>query len=273
MVQRLVKIHKEITESYNMFDISTRSLKGKYEAEIIDILMDIRKVILIEYFGSKDLSLNKLCDLQKKVQFIMQIKKDRQLARNDSFNFVEKLPTIRNSILEDIESAFLKDPAADSREEIAIAYPGIFAILVYRISHELYRMGYNLIARLVSEYAHSKTGIDIHPGANIGRNFFMDHGTGIVIGETTEIGNNVTIYQGVTLGAFSFDHDENGEIIRRTKRHPTIEDDVTIYAGATILGGETVVGGGSIIGGNVWLTKSVLPNSKVLYKFNNKILT
>jgi serine O-acetyltransferase len=132
-------------------------------------------------------------------------------------------------------------------------------------------MGYFLFSRLLSEYSHSKTGIDIHPGATIGDSFFIDHGTGIVIGETAIIGNNVTIYQNVTLGAFSFHRDENGAIIKGMKRHPTIDDHVTIYAGATILGGDTVVGKESIIGGNVWLTESVLPNSKVISTFQNKI--
>ncbi|PYV91058.1 MAG: hypothetical protein DMG05_08315 [Acidobacteria bacterium] len=136
--------------------------------------------------------------------------------------------------------------------------------MVYRIAHELQLLGIPLLPRIMTEFAHSKTGIDIHPGARIGKNFFIDHGTGVVIGETTEIGQNVKLYQGVTLGALSFPKDETGNIVRGKKRHPTIEDDVVIYAGATVLGGDTIIGKGSIIGGNVWLTHSVPPGTKVL---------
>ncbi|WP_242035292.1 serine O-acetyltransferase EpsC [Mesobacillus harenae] len=184
---------------------------------------------------------------------------------------VKEIPSIRRILLTDIEAAFTKDPAAKSYEEIALTYPGIYAVMVHRIAHQLYKMDYNLIARVLSEHAHSITGIDIHPGATIEESFFIDHGTGIVIGETTKIGNNVTIYQNVTLGAFTFQRDENGDLIKGNKRHPTIEYDVTIYAGATILGGETVVGKGAVIGGNVWLTNSVMPKSKVISKFQNEI--
>jgi serine O-acetyltransferase len=271
--QRLEKIQKEIMENQFTVDFTSNRLQGKYEKEIIDCLKRVRKIILKDFLGNENLSLNKLSELQRKFQFVMEVKKDSKSAEGDSFELLEKLPSLRNSILMDIEAAFFRDPAANSHEEIALTYPGIFAILAHRVSHELYKMGYRVIARLISEHAHSKTGIDIHPGATIGNNFFMDHGTGIVIGETTVIGNNVTIYQGVTLGAFSFEHDENGGIIKGTKRHPTIEDDVTIYAGATILGGETIIGKGSIIGGNVWLTKSIPHKSKVRYKYDNKILS
>jgi len=177
---------------------------------------------------------------------------------------VEALPEIRRKLLLDVKAAFERDPAATSYDEIILSYPGLFAVAVYRVAHELYKLGLRSMARILSEYAHGRTGIDIHPGAKIGESFFIDHGTGVVIGETTEIGNNVTIYQGVTLGALRIDKDASGGVVRGTKRHPTIEDNVTIYAGATVLGGNTVIGRGSEIGGNVWLIESVPPGSKVL---------
>ena len=175
--------------------------------------------------------------------------------------FVERLPEVRRRLAEDVEAAFEGDPAAKSFAEIVVAYPSIRAIAVYRLAHELHILGVPVLPRMMTEHAHDRTGIDIHPGAKIGRRFFIDHGTGVVIGETCEIGDNVRLYQGVTLGARSPRH---GESLRGQKRHPTIEDDVTIYAGATILGGETVIGSGSVIGGNVWLMESVPPGSKVI---------
>ena len=179
-------------------------------------------------------------------------------------DFIQMIPAIREKIQGDVQAAFDGDPAAKSLEEIIVSYPGLYAIATHRLAHELYVEKIPLIPRIMSEHAHSITGIDIHPGARIGKNFFTDHGTGIVIGETTEIGNNVKIYQGVTLGALSFPKDERGNIIKGKKRHPTIEDNVTIYAGATILGGETRIGKNAVIGGNVWLTSSVEPDVKVL---------
>ena len=174
--------------------------------------------------------------------------------------FMERLPAIRDRLAEDVEAAFESDPAAKSFAEILVSYPAIRAISIYRIAHELHGLGVSLLPRMMTEHGHDLTGIDIHPGARIGQRFFIDHGTGVVIGETTEIGNGVRLYQGVTLGAKSPRH---GETLRGVKRHPTLEDDVTIYAGATILGGEAVIGRGSVIGGNVWLTESVPPCSKV----------
>ncbi len=167
-----------------------------------------------------------------------------------------QLPKIRELLKGDVDAAFAGDPAAQSHEEIVISYPGIHAIATYRIAHELCLKQVPLIPRIMSECAHSKTGIDIHPGATIGKNFFIDHGTGVVIGETTIIGDNVKIYQGATLGAMSFPKDERGRAIKGQKRHPTIEDDVTIYAEATILG-DVTIGKGAIIGGNVWVKQSV----------------
>lgn len=178
---------------------------------------------------------------------------------------LDRLPAIRDLLNKDVQAAFDGDPAAKSVEEVIFSYPAIEAITVHRIAHELYLQDVPMIPRIMSEYAHGETGIDIHPGARIGQRFFIDHGTGTVVGETCEIGNNVKLYQGVTLGALSFPRTADGELIRHHKRHPTIEDDVTIYSGATILGGDTVIGRGSVIGGNAWLTESVPPGTKITY--------
>jgi serine O-acetyltransferase len=163
----------------------------------------------------------------------------------------------------DVRAAYEGDPAAKSYDEIVFSYPGVFAVMVYRIAHQLHIQQIPLLPRIMTEYAHSLTGIDIHPGAEIGESFFIDHGTGVVVGETCKIGRNVRLYQGVTLGALSLPRDA-GERLRESKRHPTIEDNVIIYAGATILGGDTVIGARSVIGGNVWITESVPPDTKVL---------
>jgi len=173
--------------------------------------------------------------------------------------FLRRLPAVRQLLAEDVEAAFDGDPAATSYTEILVSYPGLDAIAVYRLAHELHRLGVPLVPRMMTEHAHGRTGIDIHPGARIGRRFFVDHGTGVVIGETCVIGERVRLYQGVTLGALAV----QSRTIRGQKRHPTIEDDVVIYAGAKILGGNTVIGRGSVIGGNVWLTASVPACSKV----------
>jgi serine O-acetyltransferase len=176
---------------------------------------------------------------------------------------VQDLPEIHHMLMADLQAAYEGDPAAQSVAEVVISYPFVEAIATHRIAHSLYSSAVPFLPRMMSERAHSNTGIDIHPGARIGEGFFIDHGTGVVIGETTVIGNRVKLYQGVTLGALSFPSDENGQPIKGVKRHPNIEDNVTIYAQATILGGETTVGHHSIIGGNVWLTKSVPPYSKI----------
>jgi len=179
-----------------------------------------------------------------------------------------QLPKIRELAAYDVQAAYEGDPAANSTEEIIFSYPGVQAITVYRIAHEFFIRNVPMIPRIMTEDAHGRTGIDIHPGARIGKAFFIDHGTGVVVGETTVIGDRVKVYQGVTLGALAIRRDDSGELIRDGKRHPTIEDDVTIYAGAKILGGETVIGKGSVIGGNVWLTDSVAPGSQVTYSMN-----
>ena len=177
--------------------------------------------------------------------------------------FFERLPEVMELIAADVEAAYDGDPAATCLEEIILAYPGVKAVFTYRIAHLLHLLGVPLIPRIMTEFAHNETGVDIHPGATIGRDFFIDHGTGVVIGETTLIGDRVKLYQGVTLGALSFPRERGGTLVRGTKRHPTLEDDVVVYAGATILGGNTVVGRGAVIGGNVWLTTSVPPGSRV----------
>lgn len=180
--------------------------------------------------------------------------------------FFDKLPEAYTMLLKDADAILKGDPAAKHIEEVILSYPGFFAIYVYRVSHILHRLKLPIVPRLLSEYAHGKTGIDIHPGASIGESFFIDHGTGVVIGETTGIGNHVKIYQGVTLGALSVD-----KKMAETKRHPTLEDNVVIYAGSTILGGQTVIGHDTIIGGNVWLTESVEPHSIVYHKSQVKV--
>lgn len=185
------------------------------------------------------------------------------LAQQKTVELLRKLPDIRALLEQDVQAAYEGDPAAKSHHEIIFCYPGLEAVSVYRIAHELLVLGVPLIPRMMAENAHSRTGIDIHPGARIGPGFFIDHGTGVVIGETCDIGTNVKLYQGVTLGALSFPRDANGNIIRGMKRHPTLEDEVVVYANATILGGDTVIGNHAVIGSNVWLTQSVAPSTVV----------
>lgn len=178
-------------------------------------------------------------------------------------SFIERIPKIRALLSDDVQAAYDGDPAANSTQEVILAYPGVIAVAIYRYAHELFRLGVPVLPRIMTEHAHQRTGIDIHPGAEIGRRFFIDHATGVVIGETTVIGENVKLYQGVTLGALSFPRNEDGSIIRGQKRHPTVGNNVTIYANAIVLGGETVIGDGAVIGGSVFLTKSVAPGQQV----------
>ena len=192
---------------------------------------------------------------------LYELIKNEEKVKQHTFSLFDAIPGIYKSLLLDAEAILKFDPAAQSIEEVLVAYPGFYATAIYRISHQLHTQGIKTLPRILSEYAHSKTGIDIHPGAEIGESFFIDHGTGIVIGETSIIGNNVKVYQGVTLGALNV-----AKSAASTKRHPTIEDHVIIYSGATILGGDTVIGHDCIIGGNVWLTYSVPPFSVVYHK-------
>lgn len=181
-----------------------------------------------------------------------------------AIDFLQRLPTIRRVLATDVQAAFEGDPACKNVDEVIFCYPGLEAITVFRLAHELYKLEVPFIPRMMTEWAHQQTGIDIHPGAKIGNYFFIDHGTGVVVGETCEIGEHVKLYQGVTLGALSFATDGNGELIRNMKRHPTIGDRVVIYASATVLGGKTIIGDHSVIGSSVWLTQSVKPHTTVI---------
>ncbi len=181
----------------------------------------------------------------------------RQHGRVVADRFLAQLPALRRKLVLDVQAARDGDPAASGLDEIILAYPGLLAVTVYRVAHELHRLGVPLMPRIMTEWAHAQTGADIHPGAEIGESFFIDHATGVVIGETTRIGARVKLYQGVTLGALSMPRDADGNLIRGTRRHPTVEDDVTIYANATVLGGDTVIGRGAVVGGSVFITRSV----------------
>lgn len=189
----------------------------------------------------------------------------RELGRESALKFIQSLPDLREILYTDVRAALDGDPAAKSYDEVIFSYPGLFAVTVYRMAHRLHELDIPLLPRMMTEHAHRLTGIDIHPGAKIGHHFFIDHGTGVVVGETTEIGNRVRLYQGVTLGALSLPRNA-GPQLRNKKRHPTVQDDVIIYSNTTVLGGETVIGARSIIGGNIWITESVPPDTKVLLK-------
>ena len=255
---------------------------------IIEITENLRAILFPGYFGREELNQNNtsyhigaLLDKVRKglTQQIQRIliyqaqdhpgKKDEIQARAEGITdqFISLLPQIQTLLATDVKAAFERDPAAKSHAETVFCYPGIIGITNHRIAHEFYKMEVPLLPRIISEYAHSITGIDIHPGATIGKEFFIDHGTGIVIGETCIIGERVRIYQGVTLGARNFPADENGHLVKGILRHPIVEDDVVIYGGANILGRITL-GKGSVIGGNVWLTRSVPPGSKVVQARN-----
>ena len=201
-------------------------------------------------------------DLQKEVALLCPGRDAKEIVDE----FLAALPEVRRLVDTDVQAAYDGDPAATSRMEVVMAYPGLYAVTIHRLAHVLYKLKVPIIPRVMSELAHSKTGIDIHPGATIGERFFIDHGTGVVIGETTIIGRNVRLYQGVTLGGLSFDKDSTGALVKGLKRHPNIEDNVVIYANATILGGDTTIGHDSEIGGNVWIKESVPPYSRVYNK-------
>jgi serine O-acetyltransferase len=250
---------------------------------LIDIIDKLRCIIFPGYFGKKsitsvsveyyagDLVEGVLFTLSKQIANALRHRADcggsdsavDEKAEELSYVFLSHLPQVREYMAADVSASFDGDPAAYSKDEIISSYPGIFAIMVYRLAHILYELEIPLIPRIMTEYAHNVTGIDIHPGARIGHHFFIDHGTGIVIGETTVIGNYVKLYQGVTLGGLST---RGGQSMKGTKRHPTIEDNVTIYSGASILGGTTVIGAGVVIGSNAFVTKSVPEKTKVSVK-------
>lgn len=249
------------------------------KSEIIDLVNELQRVMFPGYFGTENTAYVSLdnfagCSLaviyekmNKQIRTALaytEDKKDEQSIRERAESltrtFLERLPHIQEMLWKDVEAEYDGDPAANSKEEIIFCYPGIFAIFVYRIAHELYELQVPFIPRIMTEYAHGETGIDINPGAKIGEYFFIDHGTGIVIGETTVIGNHVKIYQGVTLGALST---QKGQGLSGMKRHPTIEDNVVIYANTTILGGETVVGQNSVVAGNTFVVNSIPRDTKV----------
>lgn len=265
------------------------------EEVVIEIIGSLRKILFLGYYRNKSYRVytvrNNVSMLTEDVAFKL-INQIRIVLRYDekyenadesvitekaeeiTFEFLGKLPKIREYVETDVQAAFDGDPAAYNKDEIIYSYPGLYAIIVNRLAHELFLLGVPLIPRIMTEHAHSKTGIDIHPGASIGRYFFIDHGTGIVIGETTTIGDNVKVYQGVTLGALST---RGGQSLKNKKRHPTIEDNVTIYSGASILGGQTVVGRNAVIGGNAFITSSVpegakvsIGNQELRYNFDSK---
>lgn len=273
VAERLGNIRKENTD---IFDFSGASLPDR--DAVIDFIHSLKRVLFLGYFGEAshtresaertteqgirhiyETLKNQLC-----LAFRMEHRDCRcRYAAEIAGDFICRIPALEEAMLLDLEAAFVGDPAAKSKSEIICSYPGFLAIFVYRAAHILYEAGVPLIPRIMTEYAHSRTGIDINAGATIGRSFFIDHGTGVVIGETTVIGDNVKIYQGVTLGALST---RLGRKLGGKKRHPTIENDVTIYSGATILGGDTVIGEGSVIGGNVFITESVPKNMRVSMK-------
>ena len=205
-------------------------------------------------------------DLKDQLTSALRFRGEQADAADLCDRFLRRLPEIKRLLLLDVEALYEGDPAAVCREEVLICYPGFYAISIYRLAHELYVLGVPLLPRIMTEFAHEKTGIDIHPGAAIGRYFFIDHGTGVVIGETTTIGDHVKLYQGVTLGARSFELDENGNPVKKIKRHPNIGSHVVIYANATILGGDTTIGDHCVIGGNTWLTSSVPAHSVIQYR-------
>ena len=212
--------------------------------------------------GSKGAVDEIAADLEREIALLCPGRDAKEIVSK----FVARLPEVRRLVSTDIDAAYDGDPAATSRMEVVMSYPGLYAVTIHRLAHELYVLGVPIIPRVMSELAHSKTGIDIHPGATIGERFFIDHGTGVVIGETTVIGRNVRLYQGVTLGGLSFDKDASGALVKGLKRHPNSEDNVVVYANATILGGGTTIGHDSEIGGNVWLKDSVPPFSRVYNK-------
>jgi serine O-acetyltransferase len=232
-------------KSYRFYNMDSR-----ITVIIEDVMYNLNKQIAIALRQREDCEGECLKELEAEAERI-------------SLNFFKTIPKIREYVATDVEAFFDGDPAAFNRSEIILSYPGLYAITVNRLAHELFLLGVPVIPRMMTEHAHSKTGIDIHPGATIGKYFFIDHGTGIVVGETTVIGNNVKVYQGVTLGALST---RGGQKLKGVRRHPTIEDDVTIYAGASILGGETVIGKGSVIGSNAFITSAIAPGTRVSIK-------
>lgn len=279
---QLQQVTQAILADYRLGrDIDKMELFQKPEADVVvQLLEKLRRILFPGYFREKNyrmyhveanlslLTEDVLYNLSKQLGRIYEGQGEEpeaamRHAQEVGLAFLREIPRVRAMLQTDLQAAFDGDPAAGSMAEILFAYPGMFAVFVYRLAHVLYTLQVPMLPRMMTEHAHSLTGIDIHPGATIGEYFFIDHGTGVVIGETTVIGNRVKLYQGVTLGALST---RGGQKLRGKRRHPTIEDDVTIYAGASVLGGDTVIGQGSVIGSNVFLTKSVPPCTTVTIK-------
>ncbi len=286
MSDKIENIVDQILKSYDEQTMTAQIDQSSQpnRSVVIDIVESLRKLVFPGFFEVKKLSSDYIKyyvgELVEEIRYNLQKQMMKAYLCCDASNcgfasaierevtekcdeFLSRIPLIREYLETDVQAAYDGDPAAYNIEEIIYSYPGIYAISVYRMAHELFAMGVPLIPRIMTEYAHGKTGIDIHPGAQIDKYFFIDHGTGIVIGETTRIGHHVKIYQGVTLGGLST---KGGQAIRGTKRHPDIENYVTIYSGASILGGRTVIGEGSTIGGNAFVTSSVPPHTTVLMK-------
>jgi serine O-acetyltransferase len=272
----LSKLVDKMTTNYQTFG-GMDHLEGKdlpSKKVVIEVLEDLFTVLFPGYLGNSEITKTNIkyhlgttiasiysrlsVEIEKSLKYIC-----RKRAEVVVKELLDELPEIRAKISGDVEAAYNGDPAAVSTDEVILSYPCTLAITTYRIAHELHVRCVPLIPRIMSEHIHALTGIDIHPGAKIGKNFFIDHGTGVVIGETAEIGDNVKIYQGVTVGAMSFPKDEKGNIIKGRKRHPTIGNNVVIYSGATLLGGETIIGDNVIIGGNTWITTSVEAGTKI----------
>jgi serine O-acetyltransferase len=295
-ITALEELTEEFLDSY-AGDERARRISHRYlpsREAIVEILEGVLDLMYPGYFGRRDLSSENLRayvaeslavlapKLEREMEHCLCYGRERDAARAEAGRpefrecaprahelaeiFLGRLPEIRSLLIRDVQAAYDGDPAATNLDEVILAYHGVLAVSVYRIAHALYDLGVPMMARIMTEWAHSKTGADIHPGANIGPAFFIDHATGVVVGETTHIGEGVKLYQGVTLGALSFPRDAAGHIIRGKKRHPTVESGSTLYANATVLGGETVVGADSVIGGSVFLTRSVPPRSRVSLK-------
>jgi serine O-acetyltransferase len=285
--ETLPKLVEDVIKNYETFG-GMDHLEGKdlpSKKAVIDVLEDLLTVFFPGYLGKTEITKSNVkyvvgniltsvyaklnVEVEKSLKHICRKIKEcpQDICHSQSQVIVkellEKIPEVRQMLSGDVEAAYNGDPAAVSAEEVILSYPCILAITTYRIAHELYLRGVPLIPRIMTEHVHSLTGIDIHPGARIGKNFFIDHGTGVVIGETTEIGDNVKIYQGVTLGALSFPKDDKGQIIKGRKRHPTIGNNVVIYSGATLLGADAIIGDNVVIGGNVWITSPVQSNTRI----------
>lgn len=272
-----------ILDSYETYPIirNIDSTNRINRSVVLEILENLRKVVFPGYFEVQNLKQNSLGyhigEILENIQYNLTKQTARALLHREADvpqsrgeamkeasalvnQFLTKIPAVREVLATDVQAGYDGDPAAYNTDEIILSYPGLYAIFVNRLAHELYLLGVPLIPRMMTEYAHNLTGIDIHPGATIGEYFFIDHGTGVVVGETTEIGNNVKIYQGVTLGALST---RGGQSLRHAKRHPTLMDNVTVYSGASILGGETIIGTGAVIGSNAFITSSVPAHTRV----------